>query len=94
MATYTDLVISKKDLLVIKAIKVIDNKTMKTTYAIYTNLHIDYGICKEMMNSFYGTSKKKFNKELQLYMKLTGRKAKLSKTDNDINHTRLIYFLV
>lgn len=94
MTTYTDLVMSKKDLLVVKVIKVIDNNTMKTTYAIYTNLHMDYGICKELMNSFSGTSKKKFNKELQFYMKLTGRKAKLSKTDNDENRTRLIYFLV
>ena len=94
MTTYTDLVISKKELLIVKIIKVVDNKTMETTYSIYTNLHMDYGICKEMMNSFYGTSKKKFNKKLQFYMKLTGRKAKLSKTDNDINHTRLIYFLV
>jgi len=91
MTTYFDLVVKNKDHIKVEVIKIINNKTMFITWSFSCNLHCDYGIRAELMTCLYTERKSKVNKHIQLYQKATGRKFKLTKTNNDANYTRLIY---
>lgn len=92
--TYSELLNKYQDQVLIKCMVIIDNRSMVKTYSIYTNLHVGFGICTEMMNALYTAKKGKYNKTVGLYKKALGRKIRLTSTDNDANYTRLIYTLV
>ena len=91
MSEYDKLVIANKDNLKIQVMKIIDNKSLLITYSIKTNLNVDFGICDEMFSAFHSNSKGRFNKRISKYQNLTGRKIKLTGTDNSLGYTRLIY---
>ena len=91
MSEYNKLVLANKDKLKLKIMKIIDDKSLIITYSILTNLHVDFGICGEMLSCFHSTSKGRFNKRIASYQNLTGRKIKLVGTDNSLGYTRLIY---
>lgn len=92
--TYQDLVRLHKDKIRLKFLVVIDNNTLRKSYAVYTNLHCDYGLVGEMLNHYHGNKKSKFRERCNFYKKTTGRRWKLVGTDNDTNYTRLVYSLV
>lgn len=92
--TYAELIIANKEKILIEFKKIIDNKTLESTYIISTNLHCDFGICDTMMKSFCSSSKSRFNKRIAEFKKLTGFKPRLVKTDNDAIYTRLVYKLM
>ena len=89
--TYAELIIKNREKLKIEIIFAIDDKTLRQSCSIYTNLHCDFGISEAMFNSFYSSSKNKIRKRIAFYKKLTGYKMKLTKTDNSLGRTRLIY---
>lgn len=94
MKTYFDIVFEKRHNIIVEAKRIIDDKTLQQTYSISTNLHLDRGICDEMFNSFHGTKKRDFNKQIQQYQKAIGGKFKLVATNNSLGYTRLIYRLI
>lgn len=89
--TYEELVIKNREKLKIEIIFSIDNKTLRQSCGIYTNLHCDFGISETMFNAFYSSSKNKIRKQIAFYKKLTGYKMKLTRTNNSPSYTRLIY---
>ena len=91
MATYKDLLIKHKERLKVKIIISINNETMTKSYSLYTNMHCDWGVVDEYLNHLYTSKKSVFNKDLQLFRSVLGRKPKLTATDNDESYTRLIY---
>ena len=90
---YTDLIATNKDKLLVEFWVIIDNATLKRQYRIFTNLHCDYGIREYMLCAGDFTSKSKFNRRIAEYRQWTGFKMQLSRTNNDVNYTRLIYKL-
>lgn len=91
MSTYAELVTLNKKDFTVEFMRIINNKNLKNSYAIYTNLHVDYGIVDRLLNHYSGTKRSEFNKKIKFFSSLLGRKIKLVRTDNDENYTRLIY---
>lgn len=91
ISEYEKLLLIYKDSLKVKVIKVINNKTLLTTYSIYTNLHMDFGIVDKELSHFHSSSKSKFNRELLKFRRLYSKNPVLVGTDNDEYYTRLIY---
>ncbi len=91
MATYKDLLVKYKERLKVKIIISINNETMMKSYSLYTNMHCDWGVVDEYLRHRSTTKKAVFNKDLQLFRSVLGRKPKLTKTDNSETYTRLIY---
>ena len=96
MGMYFDLVKKNKDNIVIEFKRVINDKTLKVSYIINTNLRMDYGLdtTGNLYNAFHTTSKRKFNKRIAEYKQATGRKPRLTGTDNSLGFTRLVYTFV
>lgn len=94
MTTYIEMIRQYVDELEVECIVSIDDKTMQKRYSIYSNLHTDVGICAgEMFKHIHTASKREYNKEVQMIKQATGRKFKLSRTNNSLGYTRLIYTL-
>jgi hypothetical protein len=90
---YCEIVAINKDKIDVQLIVIINNKTLFRDYSIYTNLHLDFGISKEMFNHLYTSKKKDFNKKFNMFEKITGRKFRFCGVDNCENYTRLCYRL-
>ena len=94
MATYIEMLRQWANDLEVECIVSIDDKTMQKRYSIYLNLHIDVGICAgELFKHMHTASKREYNKEVLIIKQATGRKFKLSRTNNSLGYTRLIYTL-
>lgn len=94
MPTYTEMLRQYANTIEVECIVSIDDKTLRKSYSIYQNLHLDFGIvCDSMFKHTHTTSKRKYNKEIRAIKQATGRKFKLSKTNNGLGYTRLIYTL-
>lgn len=89
--TYAELIIKNREKLKIEIIFSIDDETLIQFCSIYTNLHCSFGISETMLNAFHSSNKNKTRKRIAFYKKLTGYKMKLTKTDNSLGYTRLIY---
>lgn len=94
MFTYIEMLRQYANDLEVECIVSIDDKTMQKRYSIYSNLHMAAGICAgELFKHMHTTSKREYNKEVQRIKQATGRKFKLSRTNNSLGYTRLIYTL-
>lgn len=94
MPTYIAMLRQYASAIEVECIVSIDDKTLRKSYSIYQNLHLDFGIvCGSMFKHMHTTSKRKYNKEIQVIKQATGRKFKLSKTNNSLGYTRLVYAL-
>ena len=91
MATYKDLLIKHKERLQVKIIISIDNETMIKSYRIYFNMHCDWGIVDDYLRHLSTKKKSVFNKDLQVFRSVLGKKPRLIETNNDKTYTRLIY---
>ena len=91
MTTYRDLLIKHKERLKVKIIISIDNETMTKSYSIYVNMHCDWGIVDEYLRHLSTNKKSVFNKDLQVFRSVLGKKPRLTETNNDKTYTRLIY---
>lgn len=91
MGTYKDLLVKYKERLKVKIIICINNETMMKSYSIYVNMHCDWGIVDEYLRHLSTNQKSVFNKDLQVFRSVIGKKPKLTATDNDESYTRLIY---
>lgn len=89
-----DMMKQNKDTLQIKCLVIVCDKTLQVTYSLHTNLHLEWGISKdEMYSSLHTRSQRKYKKALYEIRQATGRKFKLTGTDNGLGYTRLIYTL-
>lgn len=92
--SYFDLVRKYKDTFYLRYMIIVNDKTAQIGYSILTNLHCDYGTSLDELYSSLHTSKKsKVNKMLSQYKKATGKKIRLTGTDNGLGYTRLVYEL-
>lgn len=65
MKTYFNLVEENKDKIYIEFYKIIDDKTLKISYSIFTNLHCEFGIRDQTMKHWHGYKKSQYNKQIQ-----------------------------
>lgn len=93
MKTYNQIIIDNKENIIVECMTIINNNTLVSHYSIYTNLHVDYGIVDDCLNHWHGSSKKEFRKRVSEFKKLTCKRLKLYKVNNDSTYTRLIYRL-
>lgn len=93
MSEYFSKVQANKDKFYLKYMIIVDNNTAQVTYSILTNLHMMYGCTSELYSRLFTTKKGKANKALSQYKKATGKKLKLTGTDNNLGYTRLVYEL-
>ena len=91
MNTYKDLLTKYRERLKVKIIISINNETMMKSYSVYVNMHCDWGIVDEYLRHLSTNKKSIFNKDLQVFRSVLGKKPRLAETDNDETHTRLIY---
>lgn len=89
--SYSDRVLENKATLKVEFFKIIDNKTLKTTYSIFTNLHVDLGIVDTMLKHLHTEKKSEYNKRMRFFKTRIGGSLKLTRIENDANYTRLIY---
>ena len=89
--SYISTVIQFKDKVDFKFMVVIDNKTLKTTYSILSNLYCDPPrITDEWLNT--GTyTKKQYRKQISMLKKALNKSIVLHSTANDKYYTRLVY---
>lgn len=93
MSEYFLKVQANKDKFYLKYMIIINNETAHVTYSILTNLHMVFGCTDELYSSHHTRKKTKINKALSQYKKATGKKLKLTGTDNSLSYTRLVYEL-
>lgn len=93
--TYLEMVEANKDKIIVEYKRCINDENMHSYYFFFTNLHCEFGLCDQMFQiSTVGmTKKREFNKKLQQYQKVTGKKFKLVRTENSLGYTRLVYRL-
>ena len=93
MTTYDELVLKNKDSMIVELIYSIADKTMAESYAIYTNLHTDFGCSVDgrMYCHWRGTSKKAARRLMAKFKNLLHGRIMLARTDNGTGYTRLVY---
>lgn len=89
--SYYELVENNKDKVDFKFMIVIDNKTMRKTYHILSNMYCD-PVC--FTNEWLSTGSynyKKYRATVSVLKKILNKKVILVATNNDKWHTRLVY---
>ena len=92
--TYRELIYQNRYRIKVTTMVVTDNATNEISYFIHTNFHVDYGISKtETYRHLYTTSKKKFNRAVDLFRSTLGGKLTFTGENSDVNYTRMTYVL-
>ena len=91
--TYDELVLKNRDSMLVELIHSINDETMAESYAIYTNLHIDFGCNADgkLYRHWGGTSKKAAMRRMAKFKTLLQGRIRLARTDNSLGYTRIIY---
>ena len=89
--TYYDLIKKHKDNIDFKFMIVIDNKTMRKTYYILSNLFCDPDYIVNGWLSTGNYNYKQYRAKISKLKKVLNKKVILHSTQNDEKHTRLIY---
>ena len=92
MTDYQAFCEQNKDRVTFQLMRCIDDKTMRESYVIETNVLCDgnnYYISSHTVFVHY--KRRDFRRRVAMLSKLFGRKPRLVATNNGLGHTRLIY---
>lgn len=92
MTDYQAFCEQNKDRVTFQLMRCIDDKTMRESYVIETNVRCDgnnYYIAKEPVRVHF--KRRDFRRRVAMLSNLFGRKPRLTKTSNSLGYTRLIY---
>ena len=88
---YYELIEKHSDKVDFKFMIVIDNKTMRKTYHILSNMYCDPVCFTDDWLSTGNYNQKEYRKEVSILKKILNKKVILFETNNDKWNTRLVY---